>query len=144
MTQTNSRIYYYQGFSLVDITETNVFRYSTEQELERNQQRNWETVMQLIGLRSQVLTHEHLDTVTADVTGYEFGNYYRGEHKIWQFKFGVEFEHVYQLDTDPVGQLAVDFHHAPVVLSLTESAAPILPLFYTTGKYKNIYFKTFV
>lgn len=140
MIQENSRIIYYQGFSLVDVTETKVIRYSTEHELERNQQRNWETVMQLLGLRSQVLEHEQFSIVTADVAEYQFGNFYHGSHKIWRFKFGVEFQQVYQLNNDPVGQLTVDFHHAPVVLNLTETAKPILPLFYSEGKYKNMYF----
>ena len=41
------------GYTLVDITETKMIRDLDGKELERNQQRNWETVLQCIGLRAQ-------------------------------------------------------------------------------------------
>ena len=47
-----SNVYFFQGFSLVDITSTGVSR-GMDDTLERNQQRNWETVLQCIGLRTQ-------------------------------------------------------------------------------------------
>ena len=44
---------FYTGITLVDITATGVTRHRVDNELERNQQRNWETVLQVIGLKAQ-------------------------------------------------------------------------------------------
>ena len=43
----NRELQFYTGYTLVDITATNVTRYRPDQEFQRNQQRNWETVLQL-------------------------------------------------------------------------------------------------
>ena len=40
------------GYTLIDITPTGVTRDLGDKELERNQQRNWETVLQCIGIRN--------------------------------------------------------------------------------------------
>ena len=45
--------YLYQGFTLIDITPTGVINHSTQNEQKRNQQRNWETVIQTISLGAQ-------------------------------------------------------------------------------------------
>ena len=141
MTTENSRIYFYQGHTLIDITNTGVTRYTPEVEKQRNQQRNWETVLQLIGMRSQLLVIEHDPAVEANISKYEFGNAYTGKQRIWTFRFGVEFRDLYTIDKNPVGILVKDFVQTPVILNLDETAKPNLPLFYTLGDNKNIYFK---
>ena len=45
------QLHYYTGLTLVDITATGVTR--NGEELARNQQRNWETVVQTMGLGAQ-------------------------------------------------------------------------------------------
>ena len=45
--------YLYQGFTLIDITSTGVISWSPQNERKRNQQRNWETVQQILSLRTQ-------------------------------------------------------------------------------------------
>jgi hypothetical protein len=49
------RMYNHQIFTLIDITKTNVLQHSVEKTKERNQQRNFETVCQLLGLRTQII-----------------------------------------------------------------------------------------
>jgi hypothetical protein len=130
-------------YSLVDITETGVIRDHAGQELERNQQRNWETVLQCIGLRAQPMNIRQLamPIQSAELAGYQFGEMYKGQHKVWCFKFSVEHEGVFEKVGDPLGLLTDSFDNVPVITYLTESARFLLPIFYTSGPIKNIYFK---
>ena len=93
----------YQGFTLVDITPTGVTNHTLNNELARNQQRNWETVQQLISLRTQptiISTDQFEDDVAH---GYNFGINYQGQHKIWTFQFSVEYADIYQVGSDRFG-----------------------------------------
>lgn len=135
--------YLYQGFTLVDITPTGVTTYTPKQELERNQQRNWETVQQIISLRTQptIITTANF---TDDVKRYNFGINYTGQHRIWTFKFAVEYADIYQEGPDKFGLVKYDFKITPVILGLSETAQPERALFYPKGPWNNIYFKTLV
>ena len=129
-------------YSLVDITETGVIRDHAGQELERNQQRNWETVLQCIGLRAQPMNirkYTAPDLMT-DLTGYKFGEMYTGKHKVWNFKFSIEHEGVFARDDDALYFLNESFNEVPVITFLSETARFLLPIFHTTGPIKNIYF----
>lgn len=133
--------YLYQGFTLIDITPTGVINYSPQNEFQRNQQRNWETIQQILSLRTQpniVFT----DNFTNDVTKYNFGINYKGEHKIWTFKFTVDYADIYQDGPDKFGLIKNDFKITPVVLGLTETAVPELAVFIPKGPWNNIYFKS--
>jgi hypothetical protein len=134
---------FFTGVTLVDITATGVTRHRVEQELERDQQRNWETVLQVIGLRAQpqfiegpVCREYEIDSSSG------FGEMYHGVQKVWIFCFGVESEDVFLYNDDPVGGLDKDFAQVPVVCGLTETARFMLPIFYPYGAIKNIYIKT--
>ena len=134
----------YQGFTLIDITPTGVTNHTLKNELARNQQRNWETVQQIISLRTQpsiISTDQFEDDVNK---GYNFGINYQGPHKIWTFKFTVEYADIYQVGADRFGLAKYDFNITPVILSLTETAKPEHALFYPKGPWNNIYFKTLV
>ena len=133
--------YLYQGFTLVDITPTGVISYSPQNEFKRNQQRNWETVQQILSLRTQPTILE-TDNLVDDVIKYNFGIKYQGEHKIWTFKFGVDYADIYQEGPDKFGLVKYDFKITPIILGLNETARPELGLFYPNGPCNNIYFKT--
>ena len=133
----------YQGFTLIDITPTGVTVSNPTATVERNQQRNWETVQQIIGLRTQP-TILGVDSFEDDIKRYNFGINYKGTHKIWTFKFGVEYADIYQEGPDKFGLVKYDFKITPIILGLTETAKPELPLFYPNGPWNNIYFKTLV
>ena len=133
--------YLYQGFTLVDITPTGVISYAPDQEFARNQQRNWETVQQIISLRTRpniTLTDNFID----DVTHYNFGVNYKGEQKIWTFKFTVKRMDFYQDGPDKFGLIKNDFKITPVILGLTETASPEIAVFTSKGPWNNIYFKS--
>jgi len=138
----NRELQFFTGYTLVDITATGVTRHRTDQEFERNQQRNWETVLQALGLKTQpmmikgpIYTDSNLDI------GWEFGEFYQGQHRIWIWTFGIEHEDVYGTYDDPTAGLLKDFEQVPVITGLNETARFMLPIFYPHGAIKNIYFK---
>ena len=133
---------FFTGVTLVDITATGVIRHVAEQELERNQQRNWETVLQVIGLRAQPQLIEGPVVRELEVDESSgFGEMYYGTQRVWIFCFGVEYEDVFLHNNDPVGGLDKDFAQVPIVCGLNETARFMLPIFYPYGAIKNIYFK---
>lgn len=71
----------------------------------RNQQRNWETVQQIISLRAQIF----------DLSMPEHDN------QQWTFEFTVEQEGLFTLDSDPVGILKQDCAGVPMLLGLAEA-----------------------
>jgi hypothetical protein len=134
-------MYFYTGVTLVDITATGVVRHTTTNELERNQQRNWETVLQCIGIKAQpqLIDGPYHKTFLIDETT-NFPEIYFGEQRCWIFSFGVEHEDVFQIDNDPVAGLDQAFAKVPIICGLEETARFMLPIFYPYGSIKNIYF----
>jgi hypothetical protein len=132
---------FYTGITLVDITATGVIRYSCDNEIKRNQQRNWETVLQCIGIKSQPIVIEgpYSSTFDIDNTSY-FPEIYFGKQRVWFFSFAVEHEDVFLVDDDPVAGLDQVFAKVPIICGLEETARFMLPIFYPYGAIKNIYF----
>jgi hypothetical protein len=137
----SSRMHYFAGFTLVDITETGVTRDRGTDELKRNQQRNWETVIQCISLRTQPMEIVQQISHDAPMSDFEFGEMYSDRHTVWTFAFTVEHNDIFRKDDDPAGLLDDSFDTVPVITGLEETARFILPIFYTSGGIKNIYFK---
>lgn len=140
MNTTESRKYLYRGYTLIDISATDVTRESEQKHKERNQQRNWETVQQVLGLRTQILELEQQRLKPQDMTRYQFGSVYEGVQNIWRFDFAVEFENIFKIDDDPIAVLVADFNSVPVIQNLDETVKLSLPMFLTLGDMKNIYF----
>ena len=136
----NERQYWYQAFTLVDITATGVTKFNTDTVKQRNQQRNWESVQQVLGLRTQIFDLSQSQTKD-NVKHYEFGDIYKGNHKVWSFKFAVEFDSIYKLLNNDLAVLEKDFEQTPIIVGLEETAKFPISLFYTNGAEKNIYFK---
>ena len=131
MITDEQRTHTYKGYTLIDITNTGITKFSIEAEQARNQQRNWETVVQILSMRTQLFRVEQTGVRSQDVATYKFGDAYKGKHQIWSFEFDVEFQNAVPL---------TDFEQVPVITGLTDTANAITPLFYTTGVNKNIYF----
>lgn len=137
---SHTGLQFFVGFSLVDITATGVTR-GDNNSLERNQQRNWETLLQCIGLRTQPHNIQYPVAITANLDDYEFGELYTGTHKIWQWVWSVESLDVYDLPNKSLGGLHGDLEQVPIVTYLTDTARFMLPIFYPYGTIKNIYVK---
>jgi len=131
----------FYGYSLVDITATGVIRSGNTDATDRNQQRNWETVLQCIGLRTQPHNISVPVAHEVDLELLEFGDFYTGTHTVWSWSWTAEQTGVYDLPNKPLGGLIKDFEQVPIVTCLTETARFMLPIFYPHGAIKNIYFK---
>lgn len=90
----------------------------------RNQQRNLETITQLLQLRTQIF----------DVSSPLEQNGY------WSFYFRVEFEGIYQQDQDEFGTLKKDCDGVPMLLGLDEKFVTNSCLI-TEGSQQNIWFE---
>ena len=130
----------YTIHTLVDITHTGVIRDLPGQELPRNQQRNWETVLQCIGLVAQPHVLASPASSIDNMEHHKFGEMYLGEHKVWRFSFHVDREDVFRRGDDEMALLEDCFDEVPVITYLNETARFMLPIFYTSGPIKNIYF----
>jgi hypothetical protein len=91
----------------------------------RNQQRNWETLTQILGLRTQLFA---LTTPVKDTTGTR-----------WMFEFATESAGVYGPDSDPVSVLRSDAEAVPMLCGLGNTP-DLDPYLVTTGDRQNIWF----
>jgi hypothetical protein len=89
----------------------------------RNQQRNWETLVQLISMRTQIF---ELTTPVA-------------EDKEWSFEFEVETPGIYGSDDNPVHILISDADGIPMINHLNNKPE-IAPMLVIDGPNQNIWF----
>jgi hypothetical protein len=138
---------FYTGLSLVDITATGVTRFRPEVEHERNQHRNWETVLQALSLRTQPLNIVEPVVKELDLTDEYpdvFGDMYAGKHKVWVFSWAVDREDIFVLGDDELGALKQDFEQVPMISGLDETARFMLEIFHPYGGIRNIVFSSYV
>lgn len=126
--------------TLVDITATGVLRGNTK---ERDQQRNWETVLQVLGLKTQPIILEGPDVIKSvnfqnnKILKEYFGEFYHesvNPQTLWAMGFTSDKENVYTIN-----DLYYDFEQVPVILGLDETAKFMLPIFHSFGTLKNIH-----
>ena len=93
----------------------------------RNQQRNWETIMQIVSLRAQPVAVS-MTQVTSNV---------------WQFDFEVETSGVYSNTADPdnLDVLLAECNGVPMVVGLNEESN-LNPKLISSGPDQNIWFET--
>jgi hypothetical protein len=123
----------YQIVTLVDITRTNPTRSETDQHL-LAQQANFNTLLQSIGLRSNV-------EWTVDPTECKgiLPHPLEGRANHWVWTFEVERDEVFNKDGDPVGLLLDDLHGVPIIGQLNNSVDIDPPVFQTQGPNSNIW-----
>jgi|TARA_R110000868_G_scaffold233789_1_gene487513 hypothetical protein len=91
--------------------------------LSRNQQRNWETITQLLQLRTQI----------NDVSDPEIND------GIWQFEFGTDIHQVFGDSNDSLGLLKNDCEGVPMLTGLNEKSRFSVTLI-ANGSDQNIWF----
>lgn len=93
----------------------------------RNQQRNWETIVQILGLRTQ----------PQNITRPE------KQQDAWQFEFASESDGVYGSgdSPDPLAGLKNDCQGVPMIVALTEKSG-LNPMLAVDGDNQNIWFET--
>lgn len=92
----------------------------------RNQQRNWETMLQLIQLRSHIMSYTEPEHETST--------------NLWKFQFEIERPEVYDNGVHPLGCLLDDCANVPIVVKLAESAG-CANVIYVSGAEQNVWFQ---
>ena len=110
----------YNIYTYIDITRTTPDRDSKD-EFALGQQSNFNSFLQGIGLRANVLW---------DIDPQKHG-------EIWKWDFFVEQADVFSDGLDPVALLLKDLHGIPVVGNLTNTRAIYPPVIRTLGKDLN-------
>jgi hypothetical protein len=91
----------------------------------RNQQRNWETITQILSLRTQLFD---LTDPISDQTGTR-----------WMFEFETETDGIYGPESDPVSVLRADAEGVPMLREL-DNNPDIDTVLITNGPRQNIWF----
>lgn len=125
-------------YTTVDITPTNV-RIKNNQEdwaLQRNQQRNYDTLIQTLSLRSQP-TNIFVSKIFAcpHTQPYGLGKNLPEVSSIWSMEFDIEHEGAFGQNCELVLK---DLNYIPILNGLEETEPSFPPVFQTTGTFKNI------
>lgn len=128
----------YKLYTLVDITHTGQHRLEQGKETLRNQEQNFNTVLQTLGIRSNIW-YNH-GPIPMEVKGRLVGFNTDDIIRVWRFDWRTERENFYQKDEDPVGFLKEDFHLIPYISGLTEAMEQKYAVFNTEEPGANIVF----
>jgi hypothetical protein len=129
----------YKLYTTVDITRTGQYRAELGKEADRWKEQNFQTVLQTIGIRANIVftTNPVLMEINGNLAGFETNEIIN----IWQFDFSTEREHCYESENNPIKFLVEDFDGIPYISGLSESMEQNYDVFVTEGKSKNIVFQ---
>lgn len=110
----------YRLYTLIDITATGQYKNEEGKQQARNQQQNFDTVLNTIGMRANVFYDNNPELIINipskfAMLGQELTN-------IWTFDWYVESQYRFLLGNDDVGLLKKDFSLVPYISDLTETA----------------------
>jgi hypothetical protein len=111
----------FNDLSHASITDERSWNYA------RNQQRNWETLTQLIGLRTQIAKLENPIK----------------DKNLWEFEFEVETSYAFGPEENPTELLQSDCNGVPMLISLGNKKN-LSPMLITNGNDQNIWFEELV
>jgi len=128
-------------FTLFDITCTGVTRVTSSNQFQRNQQRNWETLLQLIGLRTQITIVKYPTILdNQKLSNYKFGSDFKKSARIWSMTFSIENAGIFSDGHDPIAHLKHDVDLIPMVANLNETVKFDPVCTQVHGPKCNIYF----
>jgi hypothetical protein len=123
----------YKLVSVVDITRSCPSRSETDH-LKLGQQANFNSLIQAIGIRSNVEWDQDPECHTGRLPDAIEG---AATHWVWQFS--VERDFVFRLDDNPVGLLLDDLQGVPVINRLNNSVDIMPSIFQTKGTHVNVW-----
>lgn len=131
------QMYRYYAYTTVDITQTNVRIKSDidDWNLQRNQQRNLDTLIQTIGLRSQPINIYVTLRNQCTPLVFGLGKNLSENSNVWEMMFDVEHKEPFGKDCE---LLLKDLNYVPIINGLTETTPAFPPVFQTTGTFKNV------
>jgi len=80
----------------------------------RSETRNWNTLIQILSLRTQPFITKFPVCLEDNLENYEFGELYTGPGRIWTFEFQVEHD-LFRVDNDPLANLIKDTELVPLL-----------------------------
>lgn len=127
-------------YTTVDITPTGVINSNNKLEFNfehrRNQQRNYDTLCQVISLRANIynpsVSVDFIDSVAAVFPNPNLPDSYT----VWSLEFWCDRENVFGENNSA---LINDLHMVPIVPGLGETIPQFPPYFITHGSLRNIY-----
>ncbi len=124
--------------TFVDITNTGVWRRESGNEKLRDQQQNFNTVLQTIGLRANIeyRRRPEMERAPADSHGFSL----KDTVNIWTFEWYCDREAVWTEGEDPLALLKLDFDLVPFIPNLDETLVMKPSVFKSTGSDANILF----
>lgn len=126
------------GYTLADITSTGEVAQDSRY---RDQQRNWEVITQVVGLRARIYNLSKPAILNMSVDSLNFGQAYTGMQLVWRFSFAVDNPLVFFNGINDTGLLDLDFENVPLTTNLAETVKFVVPVFMTDKLHRNIYFK---
>ena len=128
----------YKLYTYVDITHTGQYRAEPGKESARWKEQNFNTVIQTLGIRSNIIFAQGplATEVRGSLVGFDTDDIIR----LWRFDFFTERDFVYEDDGDPIKFLREDFELVPYIQGLDELLHQNYAVFLTEGKNKNIVF----
>jgi len=127
-------IEFFSCYTLVDITDTGVYDPNAGTAYEQAQ--NLNSLLQAISLGSQPIMSSVEKIVAADMTDYDFGTDFTGNHNMWVLRFASE-----RVGSITVDSLIRDIDGLPVYDDLDETAVFDANVFETgAADQRNIYF----
>lgn len=95
----------FTGYTLFDIPDRG----------NRSAIRNWNTIVQLLSLRTQPYISNFPSFKIDDLEKYNFGSQYKGQAKIWSFSFSVDHPQLFVENNDPLYHLKNDSNLIPMI-----------------------------
>lgn len=99
-------------YTLADITATG--QHHGGEKLQRNQQQNFDTVMQTIQLSGNMYYDKKPILIPAAIFG-------REDIDCWYFEWSMEIPNLFKQESDPIGVLKDLFQYVPYISGLSES-----------------------
>ena len=128
----------YKLYTLVDITHTGQHRSEPGKETAHWKEQNFNTVLQTLGLRCNVIwVYKPAQLELAGrLVGFDTDEIIR----VWRFDWATDREFYYEENSDPVSMLKKDFQLVPYIKDLDESMEQQYAVFNTEDPGKNISF----
>jgi hypothetical protein len=128
----------YKLYTLVDITHTGQHRPEAGKENLRWKEQNFNTLIQTLGIRSNIMYNNSPTVVElkGQLVGFNTDDIIR----VWRFDWYTERDHMYEKDGDPIGFLKEDFVLVPYISGLDEAMEQKYAVFNPEDPGKNIVF----
>lgn len=128
----------YKLYTTVDITNTGQYRTELGKEHLRWKEQNFQTVLQTLGIRANIIFTEKpaVSEMRGSLVGFNTDEIIR----VWRFDFNTEREFLFEKDNNPIGHMLEDFEGIPYISGLDECMEQNYNVFVTDGAARNIIF----